>query len=216
MENTVDWRIEKPFTAIAFGYSGSGKNRMCHDLINQFQHVTNSTTPLKRIMIFHQTDETQYNILKKPNIDIELYRGIPTHIIEAEEEFWKSEHNQIVIFDDVTQFLTHKNIVNFWMKLTTVISRRENLSIIFILHSLFLSQIAPLRRNVRYIFVFRNNLQHYRSLGREFDISNLPSIADRIFNQLHLYYFIIDSRSNSNFRVFTGILEHETPLVYNV
>lgn len=215
----IDWRLNSPITAIFFGQSGQGKTFASVQMVEQFCRITNSTDKIKRVRVFYQADDSQYDKLRALNAEVQFYRDIPQEILDSDDEFWSSPDGQpqIVIFDDCTSQINNRKIVNFWIRLITVTSRRQNLSVIFLLHSIFtnLSSIATIRRNVRYLFVFRNSLQNYVSLEKEYGVSHLAEIANKCFNRLQLKYFIIDTRA-SDFRVYSGIFENEIARAYDV
>ena len=138
--NTMDIRLQCPFTMLVVGASGSGKSVFTQTLLhNSSEIMVNS--PRRIVWCYGATTEMHPGI--------EYFQGLPT-------EDLLSEGNMIMIIDDLMQQAKSSSIVS---DIFTKYSRHNNITCICLLQNLFPkgSEMRNISLNSNYIVLMKNS-----------------------------------------------------------
>lgn len=198
--------MNHPFTCIVAGPTCSGKTFLVRSIIKE-----QAITPMPRKVVWlYAEDQPLYK-----NLDIEFIKGIPN---DLEDRFDGVKPTLVVIDDLMTQLHSDQRLT----RLFTVGSHHRNLSVIFIVQNLFHQgkEMRNLSLNSHYIVLFKNPRDKYQInvLARQMypgNVKFLQEAYEDATNKAH-GYLLLDLKPDTpdDFRVKTGILRSDTPIVY--
>ena len=178
----IDSKLVKPFRLIIGGGSGTGKTTLLKRLVNECHFET----PFDKIIYCypHYLDESpcyfDQIIEYRPGLgDLEYFSQLPK--------------NSLVIFDDMMHECGNSNEI---MKLFSVIARKKNLSVIFIVQNVFDKgkQIRNIRINATGFILFNfftaNDITH--RLIRDIGLKNIVPrrLLDNIYDKSFSYIYV--------------------------
>ena len=207
---TTDSKLEKPFRLIIGGGSGTGKTTFLQRLVNE-EHFS---SPFDKIVYCYP--EYLVDIPVCFNQFIDFRPGI------GDLEYFSSlPRNTLIILDDLmNEAGSSKDI----MKLFSVIARKNNLSIIFLVQNMFdqSKQFRNIRLNATGLVMFKFHAAqqiHYR-LVRDLGMENLISkrSLDKILQTRYSYImFDIHPNRQTDFGcIRTNIFERNFSIFYKM
>ena len=204
----IDSKLQKPFRLLVGGGSGTGKSTLVKKLIDE----SHFDTPFDKI-IYCYPDYLDDPPLKfdqivenKPGLcDLQYFTTVPK--------------NSLIIYDDLMDECGKSDEI---MKLFSVIARKRNLSVIFIVQNMYEKgkQFRNIRLNATGLVLFNFYAAHdvNKRVLRDFGVqSNVPKhLMDQIYNRPFSYLYIdIHPQRKSNFAVVKGNIFDENFSVYN-
>ena len=177
-----DSRLEKPFRLIIGGGSGSGKTSFLKQLVD----LNHFSSPFDKIVYFYP----EY----LPDIPIEFDQIVEYRTGIADLEYFSSlPKNTLIIFDDMMSECGNSSEI---MKLFSVIARKRELSIVFIVQNIFdqTKQFRNIKLNATgfIIFKFYAAMDVLRRQLRDLGVSHLISRQklDELYKKRYNYIFI--------------------------
>ena len=201
-------KLLHPFTCIVAGPTCSGKTFLVRSIIKE---KVIEPKPEKVVWLYAE-DQPLYKDLGS---SIEFIQGIPDDI---ESRFDGKAPTTIIIDDLMTQLHSDQRLT----RLFTVGSHHRNLSVIFIVQNLFHQgkEMRNLSLNSHYIILFKNPRDRFQVsvLARQM-YPGKAKFLEEAYNDAtkgHYGYLILDLKpdTDEDFRVRTGILPGDVPLVY--
>ena len=214
MSNTVygreilDSKLQKPFRLLVGGGSGSGKTTFVQKLVDS----SHFATPFDKIVYCYPDylDEIPIELdqiveYRQGTCDLNYFSSLPK--------------NSLVIYDDLMNECGNSNDV---MKLFSVIARKRNLSIIFIVQNIFdnTKQFRNIRLNATGFVLFKfyaaNDVT--RRLLRTLSIqSHLPKhLLDQVYDKPFSYIYIdIHPQRQTDFIAIRGNIFDTFYSIYN-
>ena len=203
-----DSKLQKPFRLLVGGGSGTGKSTLVQKLVNDCHF----DSPFDKIVYCYPEylDEPPLNfdqiVEYKPGLcDLQYFTTIP--------------QNSLIIYDD---FMDECGKSDEIMKLFSVIARKRNLSVIFLVQNMYEKgkQFRNIRLNATGLVLFNFYAAHdvNRRVLKDFGVqSNVPKyMMDQIYSQPFSYLYIdIHPLRNSNFAAVKGNIFDENFSVYN-
>lgn len=198
--------MNHPFTCIVAGPTCSGKTYLVRSIIKQ-----RAITPMpSKIVWLYAEDQPLYK-----DLDIEFIQGIPD---DLEQRFDGQNPTLVVIDDLMTQLHSDQRLT----RLFTVGSHHRNLSVIFIVQNIFHQgkEMRNLSLNSHYIVLFKNPRDKHQInvLARQMYPGNskfLQEAYEDSTSEPHGYLLLdLKPETQDEFRVKTGILPTDTPIVY--
>lgn len=178
----LDTKLEKPFRLIVGGGSGSGKTSFVKNLVNE----NHFSTPFDKIIYFYpdylQEIPTEFDQIVEYNAglcDINYLAGI--------------QKNTLLIFDDMMTECGNSNDI---MKLFSVIARKKNISLIFLVQNIYdnSKQFRNIRLNATgfVLFKFYAATDVTKRLFRDLGIKSLmsQSLLNEIYSKNFAYIFV--------------------------
>ena len=204
----VDSKLQKPFRLLVGGGSGTGKSTLVKKLVDE----SHFESPFDKIIYCYpdyldepplQFDQIVEN---KPGLcDLQYFTTIPK--------------NSLIIYDDLMNECGRSDEI---MKLFSVIARKRNLSVIFLVQNMYEQgkQFRNIRLNATGLVLFNfyaaNDVN--KRVLRDFGVqSNVPKhLMDQIYSRPFSYLYIdIHPQRKSNFAVVKGNIFDENFSVYN-
>ena len=177
-----DARLEKPFRLIVGGASGSGKTSLIKDIIDQ----SHFSSPFDKIVYFYP----EY----LPDVPIEFDQIVDYRTGIADLEYFASlPRNTLIIYDDLMNECGNSTEI---MKLFSVIARKRDISVIFIVQNFFdqTKQFRNIKLNATgfILFKFHAAMDVLRRQLRDLGVDNLISkrSLENIYRQKFNYIFI--------------------------
>ena len=192
-----DCKLEKPFRLIVGGGSGTGKTTLLQQLVNK----SHFSSPFDKIVYCYPDyldeipAEFDQIVEYKPGLcDLAYFTALPK--------------NSLIIYDDMMNECGNSNDI---MKLFSVIARKKNLSIIFIVQNIYdnSKQFRNIRLNATGFIVFKffAATDVTRRLFRDLGIQSLmpKRLLDEIYNNKYAYIFIdVHPERHSEFITIRG------------
>ena len=204
----VDSKIEKPFRMIVGGGSGTGKTYFTQKLVN----ANHFSTPFDKIVycypeyLLESPVEFDQIVDYRPGLgDLEFFSSLP--------------RNTLIIYDDLMNECGNSKDI---MKLFSVIARKRQLSIIFLVQNLFdrTQQFRNIRLNATHLVMFKFHaaqdvqIRLLRDLGMQHFISK-QSLA-RVFSSPYAYIMLdIHPNRQSSFGCITSNILRENFIIYH-
>lgn len=138
-------RLQHPFTMVCAGMTGSGKSVKIRSIFKHYRLCTNINTNILNVLYCYGSWQSLF-YQKLPNVRITYIQGLP-------EDFDKLNNYHIIVFDDLMSELSNNKEV---MNLFTKHSHHMNISVIFITQNLFYKELLTMRRNSKYIMLFKS------------------------------------------------------------
>lgn len=177
-----DSRLEKPFRLIVGGASGSGKTSLLQKIVDS----SHFSTPFDKIVYFYP----EY----LPEIPVEFDQIVDYRTGIADLDYFSSlPKNTLIIYDDLMNECGQSTEI---MKLFSVIARKRDISIIFIVQNFFdqTKQFRNIKLNATgfIIFKFHAAMDILRRQLRDLGVYNLISkqSLENIYRQKFNYIFI--------------------------
>ena len=197
-----------PFTCLISGPTGCGKTSFVKSIIE-----SNIIYPKpKNIAWFYAEDQPLYSSMK----EIAKFRkGLPDIL----DVYFDGKTRSLLILDDL---MTQAHSDERLTKLFSVGSHHRNLSVIFIVHNLFHQgkEMRNISLNSHYIILFKNprDKQQISTLARQMYPGNSKFVVEAYTDATEKAYgylvFDLKPATDERFRIRTGVLSSETPLVY--
>jgi hypothetical protein len=143
----IDLRLQHPFTMICAGMTGSGKSVKIRSILKNFSLCTTIQTDILNVFYCYGTWQTPFEE-PLPNVRFTYNEGLP----DGTNEF-KNHH--IVIIDDLMAELQAAKNIDV-LNLFTKHSHHLNISVIFVTQNLFYKDLLTLRRNCKYLMLFKS------------------------------------------------------------
>ena len=207
-EKVVDTKLEKPFRVIVAGASGCGKTELTKKLINS----NHFASPFDKIVYIYPDYldelpvEFEQIVEYQPGIqDIEYFSRLPK--------------NSLLVFDDMMSECGKSLEI---MKLFSVVARKKNISIIFLVQNVYDSsrQFRNIRLNATGFFLFNfyaaNDVN--QRLLRDLGLKNLISkkLISKIYSEKFKYIYIdIHPNKHSQFDRLRGNIFEDNFSIYN-
>jgi energy-coupling factor transporter ATP-binding protein EcfA2 len=207
-EKVVDTKLEKPFRVIVAGASGCGKTKLTKQLIDN----NHFASPFDKIIYIYPDylDEIPVEFEKI----VEYQPGI-----QDIEYFSKLPKNTLLVFDDMMSECGKSHEI---MKLFSVVARKKNISIIFLVQNVYDSsrQFRNIRLNATGFFLFNfyaaNDVN--QRLLRDLGLKNVISkkLISKIYSEKFKYIYIdIHPNKHSQFDRLRGNIFEENFSIYN-
>ena len=177
-----DSKLEKPFRILIGGSSGSGKTTFLKELVNR----NHFSSPFEKIVYFYpeylyeSPVEFEQIVDYKPGLaDLEYFSSLP--------------QNSLIIYDDMMNECGNSKEI---MQLFSVVARKRNLSIIFIVQNMFdqTKQFRNIRLNATgfVLFKFHSAGDVLKRTLRDVGVQKiLPSrLLETAYKQRYSYIFI--------------------------
>ena len=203
-----DCKLQKPFRLMISGGSGTGKSTALQELVN----TSHFSSPFDKIiycypdyldeppMIFDQIVEN-----RPGTCDLHYFSTIP--------------QNSLIIYDDLMSECGKSDDV---MKLFSVIARKRNLSVIFIVQNIYDSnkQFRNIRLNATgfLLFNFYADKDVNKRLLRDLNVqSRVPKhLMDQIYSRPFSYIYVdIHPERRNNFDIVRGNIFDKNFSIYN-
>ena len=203
-----DSKLEKPFRILIGGSSGSGKTTFLKELVNR----NHFSSPFEKIVYFYpeylyeSPVEFEQIVDYKPGLaDLEYFSSLP--------------QNSLIIYDDMMNECGNSKEI---MQLFSVVARKRNLSIIFIVQNMFdqTKQFRNIRLNATgfVLFKFHSAGDVLKRTLRDVGVQKiLPSrLLETAYKQRYSYIFI-DMHPNRHleFDRISGNIFDEYFSIYN-
>lgn len=214
-EIEFDPRLQLPFSCLVVGPSGCGKTVFVKNVLENCEHVMNDVP--NNIVWIYTSFQPLYTELQKKNKKIRFIKGLPDSF--EDESPFPADQTHLVILDDVIfQASDHPEVVRIF----TQYRHHRNMSVIMLTQNVFhqgkFSRTIGL--NTNYLVLFKNprdklqmNIlaqQMFPSRKKYF----LESLEDAT-SQPHSYLLLdLTHRCPDRFRLRTGLLPYEWPVVY--
>ena len=203
-----DCKMEKPFRLIVGGGSGTGKTTLLRQLVNK----SHFSTPFDKIVYCYPDylDEIPVEfdqiVEYKPGLcDLAYFTALPK--------------NSLIIYDDMMNECGNSDDI---MKLFSVIARKRNLSIIFIVQNIYdnSKQFRNIRLNATGFIVFKffAATDVTKRLFRDLGIQSLmpKRLLDEIYNKRYAYIFIdVHPERHSEFITIRGNIFDQCFSIYH-
>ena len=203
-----DSKLQKPFRLLVGGGSGTGKSTLVKKLVDE----SHFESPFDNIVYCYpgyldepplQFDQIVEN---KPGLcDLEYFTTIPK--------------NSLIIYDDLMNECGKSDEI---MKLFSVIARKRNLSVIFLVQNMYEQgkHFRNIRLNATGLVLFNFYAAHdvNKRVLRDFGVqSKVPKhLMDQIYSQPYSYLYIdIHPQRKSNFSIVRGNIFDSNFSVYN-
>ena len=135
--------FRSPFTCIVSGSTGAGKTEWIKKFIEHREDLI-SPPPADILYCFGQINPTILQLHKK---GVPIFEGVPTR-----EMLVTKRKNLLLILDDLMLSID----VDFLNDLFTRISHNSNISIVFVVQTLFSPSTKVIRQNCHYFVLLRN------------------------------------------------------------
>ena len=204
----VDSKIEKPFRMIVGGGSGTGKTSFTQDLVNK----NHFSSPFDKIIycypdyLLETPVEFDQIVDYRPGLgDLEFFSSLPK--------------NTLIIYDDLMNECGNSKDI---MKLFSVIARKRQLSIIFLVQNLFdrTQQFRNIRLNATHLVMFKFHAAQdvqfrlLRDLGMQ-DLISKQSLT-RVFTEPYSYIMLdIHPNRQSSFGCVTSNILSENFIIFH-
>ena len=204
----ADCKLQKPFRLMISGGSGTGKSTLLQKLINE----SHFSSPFDKIIYCYP----EYLDEPPMNFDqiVENRPGIPDLMY-----FSSLPRNSLIIYDDLMNECGKSDDI---MKLFSVIARKRNLSIIFIVQNIYDSNrhFRNLRLNATgfIMFNFYADKDVNKRLLRDLNVqSRVPKhLLDQIYSEPFSYIYVdIHPERRSNFDIVRGNIFEKNFSIYN-
>ena len=204
----ADCKLQKPFRLMISGGSGTGKSTLLQKLIDE----SHFSSPFDKIIYCYP----EYLDEPPVNFDqiVENRPGIPDLMY-----FSSLPRNSLIIYDDLMNECGKSDDI---MKLFSVIARKRNLSIIFIVQNIYDSNkhFRNLRLNATgfIMFNFYADKDVNKRLLRDLNVqSRVPKhLLDQIYSEPFSYIYVdIHPERRSNFDIVKGNIFDKNFSIYN-
>ena len=204
----ADCKLQKPFRLMISGGSGTGKSTLLQKLIDE----SHFSSPFDKIIYCYP----EYLDEPPMNFDqiVENRPGIPDLMY-----FSSLPRNSLIIYDDLMNECGKSDDI---MKLFSVIARKRNLSIIFIVQNIYDSNkhFRNLRLNATgfIMFNFYADKDVNKRLLRDLNVqSRVPKhLLDQIYSKPFSYIYVdIHPERRSNFDIVKGNIFDKNFSIYN-
>ena len=207
---TVDSKIEKPFRLLIAGGSGTGKTTFLQRLVNE----SHFSSPFEKIIYCYP------EYLLDPPVDFDPIVDFRPGI--GDLEFYSSlPKNTLIILDDLMSECGESKDI---MKLFTVIARKRQLSIIFLVQNLFdkSKQFRNIRLNATTLILFKFHAAKdvHKRILKDLNMDDLITSRslDNIFKQRYAYImFDIHPNRQTDFGcIKSNIFERKFSIFYKM
>jgi hypothetical protein len=207
-EEVVDTKLEKPFRIIIAGASGCGKTELTRQLLDSYHFAS----PFDKIVYIYPDYLDDIPVEFEPIV--EYQQGI-----QDIEYFSRLPKNSLLVFDDM---MTECGKSLEIMKLFSVVARKKNISIIFLVQNVYDSsrQFRNIRLNATGFFLFNFyaandvNLRLLRDLGLKNVVSK--KMISKIYSEKYKYIYIdIHPNKHSQFDRVRGNIFEKNFSIYN-
>lgn len=158
MSDTLDARLQSPFTALVVGPTGCGKTDLLMSLIENARRVANP--PPIGIDYCYGVWQDRFGQMKGVN----FHRGM----VDVESRYPTGGGNRWLIIDDLADELVGSKELD---RLFTKHSHHLNLSVFLVTHNLFQKNLRQVSLNSHYMFLFYNPR----------DVSTVQSLARQLY-----------------------------------
>ena len=205
---TTDSKLEKPFRILIGGSSGSGKTTFLQELVNR----NHFSSPFEKIVYFYPEYleeapvEFDQIVDYKPGLaDLDYFSSLPK--------------NSLIIYDDMMNECGSSKEI---MQLFSVIARKRNLSIIFIVQNMYdqTKQFRNIKLNATGFVLFKFHSatdvvkRTLRDVGMQKFIPN--RLLETIYKQRYAYIFIdMHPNRHSEFGCIRGSIFDDYFTIYH-
>ena len=201
-------KLQKPFRLLVGGGSGTGKSTLVQKLVDE-SHFEN---PFDKIVYCYP------DYLNEPPLQFDQIVDYKPGLCDL-QYFTTIPKNSLIIYDDLMNECGKSDEI---MKLFSVIARKRNLSVIFLVQNIYErgSQFRNIRLNATglVLFNFYAASDVNKRVLKDFGVqSNVPKhLRDQIYSQPFSYLYIdIHPQRRSNFAAVKGNIFEENFSVYN-
>ena len=203
-----DSKLQKPFRVLISGGSGAGKSTLMETLVNK----NHFSSPFDKIYYLYPEYLEEPPVLFEPIVD--YMPGLP------DLNFFSAiSKNSLIIIDDLMSECGKSEEI---MKLFSVVARKRNLSIIFLVQNIYdcSRQFRNIRLNATGFFLFNNYaaMNVNRRLLRDLGLNNLipKTLFEKIYSQAYSYIYVdISPGRQSKFSVVRSNIFNKNFSVYN-
>lgn len=167
MFSESDIKFHGPFTMVIAGSSSSGKTTWLLKFLEKYRVLVDP--PPLDVLYCYATYHDKMTRIKE--LGASIYEGIP-----SQEVLDSLRKPSLVIFDDLMEEMSEKNLVDLFVKK----SHHENMSIIYIVQDLFHKTLRIPRTNAHYLVLTKapNALLKIRTLGSQIFPNQLKFFMD--------------------------------------
>ena len=204
----IDSKLQKPFRLLVGGGSGTGKSTLVKRLVDE----SHFDTPFDKIVYCYP------DYLDEPPLQFDQIVDYKPGLCDL-QYFTTVPKNSLIIYDDLMNECGKSDEI---MKLFSVIARKRNLSVIFLVQNMY--EQGKHFRNIRLnatglvLFNFYAANDVNKRVIRDFGVqSNVPRhLMDQIYNEPFSYLYIdIHPQRKSNFAAVRGNIFEKNFSVYN-